>query len=74
MVGVTGDMKHDSRAFPYWIQQHMQWRQKSYTDTKKEPIRHLALHSDNATHFKSSKSLSMFSKLAALFTWLLAVT
>ena len=74
LVGVTGDLKYDSYASRYWIKEQLQWWEDDYSKAGKEPITHVALHSDNATHFKSSKTLSSFSHYLESFLWILALT
>ena len=74
MIGVTSDRKHDSYATQYFMTEQQKWWEEKYVKTKKEPITRLHVHSDNATHFKSSKSLNFLSRLRQLFLWILAVT
>ena len=74
MIGVTSDRKHDSYATQYFMTEQQKWWEEKYVKTKKEPITTLHVHSDNATHFKSSKPLNFLSRLRQLFLWILAVT
>jgi hypothetical protein len=73
-IGVTSDKKHDSYATQYFMTEQQKWWQEKYVDRKKEPITSLHVHSDNASHFKSSKSLNFLSRIPMLFVWLLCVT
>lgn len=73
-IGVTSDKKHDSYATQYFMSEQQKWWQENYVDSGKEPITRLHVHSDNATHFKSSKSLNFLSRLRVMFAWLVAVT
>ena len=63
-VGITDDGKHDSYSMQKFSEQEFKWLVDNDI-LKTQMITVLAQHSDNAAqHFKSSKSMSWFTKLA----------
>ena len=72
--GVTPDTKHDTYASQCFLKKTLQWWEDNYVNTGKENINSVHIHSDNASHFKSRKSMHFLSQIKVLFAWVSWVT
>ena len=72
--GVTPDTKHDTYASQCFLKKTLQWWEDHYVKTGKENINSVHIHSDNASHFKSRKSMHFLSQIKVLFAWVSWVT
>eukprot|EP00947_MAST-08B_sp_MAST-8B-sp1_P003300 g3300.t1 len=63
-AGISDDRKHDSASMQHFVRKSLAWLESKSEDFKKEDIKVLNVHSDNAAqHFKSTKSIHFFTSL-----------
>ena len=64
-IGVTDEKRHDAPSSQHFFRRQLEW----WSRFSGESFHTLAIHTDNATHFKSNKMFYWWSTVFKLFAW-----